>query len=287
MHTSVCICNREWIFILKKIDKRTFLEKIRLIARYIGRLKIPIYASHACYFIVLSMFPMLVLLLGLLRYTGLSVDSLMSVVEVFLPEALLPIAKRLLTNAYQNVSGTMIPLSALVALWSSSRGVYGLLTGLNSLYHVPENRGYLYTRSVSVLYTVLFLIVLMMTLLLHVFESVFVRLFQFVGIFSEILDMRFFLLMVVQTLLFTTMYTVLPNRRNSFLASLPGGLLSSVGWLVFSDLYSIYVNHFAGYSNIYGSVYAVALCMLWLYSCISILFYGGALNYYLTAEKKE
>ena len=63
--------------------------------------------------------------------------------------------------------------------------------------------------------------------------------------------------------------------------SVPGALLASAGWLIFSDLYSIYVEKYASLTNIYGSVYAIALSMLWLYCCMSILFYGGALNQYL------
>ena len=88
-------------------------------------------------------------------------------------------------------------------------------------------------------------------------------------------------LLAVQTAFFTAMFMVLPNGRNRFRDSLPGALLASSGWLIFSDLYSIYVEHFARLSNIYGSVYAVALAMLWLYCCMSIVFYGGSLNRYL------
>ena len=55
---------------------------------------------------------------------------------------------------------------------------------------------------------------------------------------------------------------------------------------MFSDLFSIYVEHFNRYSLIYGSVYALALGMLWLYCCLSILFYGGALNHWLSSRKK-
>ena len=54
--------------------------------------------------------------------------------------------------------------------------------------------------------------------------------------------------------------------------------------MVFSDIFSIYVENFNHYSNIFGSVYAVALSMLWLYCCLSILFYGGALNHYLAKK---
>jgi membrane protein len=41
----------------------------------------------------------------------------------------------------------------------------------------------------------------------------------------------------------------------------------------------------SGYTNIYGSVYAVALSMLWLYFCLSIMFYGGALNQLLIEKR--
>ena len=85
-------------------------------------------------------------------------------------------------------------------------------------------------------------------------------------------------LLLVQSLLFTLMFMILPNRRNRFWESLPGGLLASIGWLLFSNLYSAYVTHFPSYANIYGSVYAIAISMLWLYCCLEIIFFGGALN---------
>ena len=100
----------------------------------------------------------------------------------------------------------------------------------------------------------------------------------------EAVDLRFFLLLFLQTMMFTVMYMVLPNQKNRFWDALPGALLASAGWLVFSDLYSVYVAHFAHLSNVYGSVYAVALSMLWLYFCMAIVFYGGALNHLLTEE---
>ena len=177
-------------------------------------------------------------------------------------------------------------MSALTALWSASRGIYGLLTGLNAIYGVSENRGYLYTRSISVLYTFLFLLVLLLTLVLHVFGTTIAGWIPHTTnalllLLTDIIDLRFFLLLFVQTATFTAMFMALPNKRNRLSESLPGALLASIGWLVFSDIFSIYVEHFSSYANIYGSVYAVALSMLWLYCCLSIVFYGGALNRFL------
>ena len=266
-------------------------RKLVPVVRHIISLRISVYAAHACYFMVLAVFPTLVLILGILRYSGLELESLMGLLEGFFPQALMESVRDLVLSTYNATTGTLVSLSALTALWSAGRGVYGLLTGLNRVYQVTENRGYLYTRLMSVFYTVLFLVVLQLTLLLHVFGQTapYEKLLagsDFLRFLTSLFNLRFFFLFAVQTVVFTAMFMALPNRKNSFSDSLPGALLASIGWLVFSDLYSIYVERFTGYSNVYGSVYGFALSMLWLYCCISILFYGGALNHYLT-EKQE
>ncbi len=254
--------------------------------RHISQLRIPLYAANACYFIVLAVFPALLLLLGLLRYTPLEVEQLGEMLSGVLPEAFLDPAEELILLTYDNTSGLTLGLSAVTVLWSASRGVYGLITGLNAVYGVSESRGYFYTRFISVAYTFALLIVLLLTLALHVFGTGLLGLLQtaelpFLRFLMELVDLRFFLLLLVQTAIFTAMFMALPNQPNGFKDSLPGALLASSGWLIFSDLYSIYVERFATLTNIYGSVYAVSLSMLWLYCCISIVFYGGTLNRYV------
>ena len=251
--------------------------------RQISGLKIPVYASHASFFIVLSLFPSLVLLLGLLRYTGLEVENLTRMLDGVIPAALMPAARRLILNTYHSTTGTVVSLSALTALWSAGRGIQGLMTGLNAVYGAQENRGYFRTRGISILYTVLFLLILLLTLVLQVFGTTLLRLLPAAStplgwFLTEVVDLRFFLLLILQTVVFTAMFMVLPNCPGKFRDSLPGAIFASAGWLIFSDLYSIYVERFTRYSVIYGSVYAVALSMLWLYCCVSIVFYGGVLN---------
>ncbi|MBQ3192659.1 MAG: YihY/virulence factor BrkB family protein [Oscillospiraceae bacterium] len=268
---------------MREFPRGGLIGKTVHIWRSVQSLRIPLYAANACYFIVLAVFPALLLLLGLLRYTPLEVERLGEMLSGILPEALLESAEELILITYDNTSGAALGISAVTALWSASRGIYGLLTGLNAVYGAAENRGYVRTRLISMGYTFVFLLLLLMTLSLHVFGTKLLGLLRrtshpFVLFLLELVDLRFFLLLFLQTAIFTAMFMVLPNRRNSFWDSLPGALLASSGWLIFSDLYSIYVEHFAHLSNVYGSVYAIALSMLWLYCCMAIVFYGGALN---------
>ena len=277
---------------MKKFTECKWVKTALSVFHYILKANIPVYAAHASFFIVLAVFPTLVLLIGLVRYTGLEVENLTELLHGVLPTALMPAAQKLILNTYNASTGTVLSISALTALWSAGRGVHGLVTGLNSIYGVSEGRGYFYTRGMSVFYTFVFLIVLLLTLVLHVFGTSLLALLPIsespLFVFLEsVVDLRFFLLLGVQTAVFTVMFMVLPNKHNKLADSFPGAVLASIGWLAFSDLYSIYVEKFASLSIVYGSVYAVALSMLWLYCCVSILFYGGALNHWLTDNKEQ
>ena len=277
---------------MKRIQKSGFAGKAIQLLRSVSGMRIPLYAASAGFFIVLSTFPALVLLLALLRHTGLQIENLLEVLSSILPEALAVNAEDMIIDAYTGISGTMVGMSAFTALWSASRGIYGLLTGLNAIYGIRETRGYFHTRFISVAYTFAFLLVLLLTLVVHVFGNTLLEFLDrrpgsFAAFLARTVDLQSAALLAVESVIFALMFMVLPNHRVSFGGSWPGAVLAALGWLIFSDLYSIYVENFAPLSSVYGSVYAVALSMLWLYCCISILFYGGALNHFLQKQERH
>ena len=85
--------------------------------------------------------PALVLILGLLRHTALEPEDLLDMMEGFLPGVLRGYAWNLIADCYANTSRTLVSLSALTALWSAGKGIYGLMKGLNAINGVTEHRG--------------------------------------------------------------------------------------------------------------------------------------------------
>jgi len=254
--------------------------------RQVRALHISTYAGYASFFIILAVFPTLILTQGLLRYTPLSAQNLMDMVEGFLPGALQGYAWDLLNSAYANTTRTVLSVSALAALWSAGKGIYGLMKGLDAIYGVTGHRSWLRTRLLCAVYMVAVLLVLLLTLVLQVFGNTLIRFLLYRGgtlsrLGSELLGLRYFLLVSVQTLLFAALFMYLPERNNRFLESLPGALFGSFGWMTVSGLFSRYVEGASGYASIFGPVYVVALAMLWLYFCVNALFYGAVLNRYL------
>ena len=93
------------------------------VVRRILALRISHYAAGASFFIALAVFPGLLLLLGLLRYTPLEVERLGEMLAMVLPEALSPGVEELVLLTYDASSGTAIGISAVTTLWSASRGI--------------------------------------------------------------------------------------------------------------------------------------------------------------------
>ena len=218
---------------------------------------------------VLSAFPMLVLLLGMLRYTALEPQDLMELCRVFLPEALQGLAWQLILDTEGN--GSLLSVSALTALWSAGRGMYGILRGLNAVAGVREERSWLRVRLLSAGYTLLFILVLVLTLTLHVFGG---RLLEYFGL-RRLGGLRFAVLLLVQTMVFCGMYVRLPSRKGSVGGCFPGAVLASLGWTGVSAGFSWYAGRFP------GGMYLAVMGMVWLYVCVCIIFAGAVLNRFL------
>ena len=66
----------------------------------------------------------------------------------------------------------------------------------------------------------------------------------------------------------------------------PGAVLSAAGWMIFSYVFSMYIDKFSGFSNMYGSLTTLILIMLWLYFGMYITLIGAEFNQ-LLAKRRE
>lgn len=249
--------------------------------------EVTVYAAQASFFIVISFFPFIMLLLTLIQLIpAVNKSDLLELLVSIMPDMLDALVISIVNDLYTKSPGTVLSISAIAAIWSASRGMLGIERGLNRVYETPQPRGYLVRRLICSAYTILFVIACVASLLLLVLgttiERVIIQWFPLVSKFTHyVISIRSFLALAVLVIVFTGLYSLLPVHRSPLKTQLPGALFSTLGWIVFSALFSIYFNNFSNYSYMYGSLTAVVVLMLWLYICICILLIGAELNYYL------
>lgn len=97
-----------------------------------------------------------------------------------------------------------------------------------------------------------------------------------------IIKIRTVMTLAVLTVFWDLVYKYLPNRRatqkTTLRKQLPGAVFTAWGWLLISFIFSIYLDIFEGFSDMYGSMTTIVLIMLWLYLCMYVILLGGEVN---------
>lgn len=263
-----------------------FISEIRCFSDRVRKDNISVYSAYGTLFIILSAIPFLMLLLTTIQYLPVTEDQLIALIEDILPEAVNPVFQFVMANVRVTSPTTLLSITAIFTLWSASKGVLGIFRGMNSVYHSFEQRNYIWLRIICLFYTVVFYMIVLFTLVLMVFgeqlQILVIQQFPWLGRFDQLISfMRLLVSIFLQTLFFMVIYKVFPDRKASIWTQIPGALVSSVGWMLFSYAFSIYIKYFSGYSRMYGSLTTVMLAILWMYVCICIILFGGELNAWL------
>lgn len=247
------------------------------------------YAASIAFFFFLSIVPMLIMICTIIPYTPLTERHLVEAVTDMVPDMAAPVVVSLISDVYEKSAGIM-SVAIIATIWSASKGVMALMRGLNAINGVEEKRNYFAVRGIASLYTVVMLIVMILSLFLNVFGNQLVKLIlhrlpvlrEFV---SFLMHFRFLVVWVVLTVLFAAIYAYMPDEKLLFKEQIPGAMFAAVVWNVFSWGFSLYVNHSNTY-GIYGSLSIIVIVLIWMYFCMYIIMIGAYLNHYLRPENE-
>lgn len=260
------------------------MRVVNLIKQYARRVKddnISAHASSAAFFLFISLIPMLLLTCALLPYTPIREATLMKFLVGILPTHMDAFAITVIEDIYGKSTG-IISITAVITLWAASKGTFALIRGLNVVNEVEETRNYFWLRIKAGIDTIVFLVMIILSLLIVVFGNVFLRLLLkyfpdivFVRMIFQYL--RYIIVWFVLTLLFVLLYVWLPNKRPKVKSQFAGAFFTSTGWIVFSWFFSIYIDNFSSFT-MYGSLASIIIIMVWLYCCMYIMLMGAEIN---------
>lgn len=258
---------------------------VNYIRYFLNKLKedaVSAYAAQAAFFVILSFFPFAMLLMTLIQYLPVTEEMLIQMAEEGIPNTINVYVISLIHEIYIQPSTAIISATVIAAIWSASKGFLAIIRGFNSVYGIHESRNYFLIRLIASGYTAIFALVIVVALSVLVFgNKIFIGISDKIPVLSDlaflIISLRTAVGFLIMFSFFWMLYIWIPNRRAHIWSEIPGALLTSVGWLGFSYLYSFYIDNFANFDT-YGSLTVIVLLMLWLYACMYIVFIGGEVN---------
>ena len=266
-------------------------DVLRRTWRQLGRDNVSIVAAGVAFYAVLSVFPLLgaaVATYGLITDRATAQDHISRLYELVPGEAAETLAERVqaLVATDGQTLGTGLLVSLGFALFSGSRGVDALLTGIHIAYDEKRKRTWWSQRLLALGLTVVGVFggVLMLFLVAGA-PSLFgwLHLGGTKRIIGEVL--RFVMLIGGMTFALAVLYRYGPKRSNARWRWLtPGAFLGSVLWLVFSYGFSFYVSIWGDYENTYGAIGGVIVLMVWFYVSAFAVLLGAEVDAELEAQ---
>lgn len=250
------------------------------------------FSAQAAFFTVLSFFPFLIVVLSLMRFFPITLQDMIDLVRNYLPEQYSGAVIPIINSLNGRLTTTYMSLTILTLLWSASKGILSMMTGLNTIHEIEEKRNYFVLRFISSIYIGLMAVAVLFGMVLLLFgNSLLMQLYRFQPVLENqhlvFASIRFTLAFLIFLIVFIIMFRFLPSDNFKTKEILPGALFASIGWLILSFLFSMYFDNFSFYNIMYGGLTSILLTLLWLYFCMMILFIGAEINQYFLNSKKN
>jgi membrane protein len=242
-------------------------------------------AGGVTYAVLLALFPGLAALVAIygLVLDPSQVERQVSALSGVLPEE----SKQLLIDELHKListsSGTL-GLSAafglVLALWSASRGMSGLITSLNIAYEEKERRGFF---KLNLLALGLTIALVLGGLVVIALVAVLPAAVQLIGLRDAtrwlLLGLEWPLLVVVVMFGLAAIYRYAPAREKpQWRWVSPGAIAATSLWIIGSIAFTVYVANFNSYDKTYGSLGGVVILLTWLYLSAFVVLLGAAIN---------
>lgn len=246
-------------------------------------------AAGLTYYLVFAIFPSLISIFSLLGVLHLPLISLKGDLAAFLPEDVITVLNITLVHMTAYANGAILTFGLVFALWFPFRAVKNLTSEVADIYGEEKRKGHL--ARVFFLYILILIFIPLMVILLIIGEGVLRFVAQYFPITLEFITfwnkIRFLPIGIGLMLLTSAVYALSPSERPAVRYVLPGALLSTSAWMLFSILFAHYVNRMGNYSVIYGSLGAIIVFLIWLDWSLTALLIGAVFNQVLREQKKQ
>lgn len=246
-------------------------------------------SAAIAYYLVFALFPFLIFISNLIGLLNLDIDYITNNLLFVLPNDIVDIIENYLKYVTQTFNRSLFVFALFFSIYFPMRVSRGLMDSVRLAYHLnkPKHSFSYIFRQIG--YTVILFVSISLTLFLLIMGRNFLEYIANLAVIKnrmEISEVLFILwdylrFIIVGVVMFSTLgmlYIMAQDKRTKITEILPGTVISLVAWLLVSMLFSTYVENFANYSVIYGTLGTVIVLLIWLYLSSVILILGAELN---------
>ncbi|WP_174705895.1 YihY/virulence factor BrkB family protein [Tetragenococcus osmophilus] len=207
------------------------------------------YSIVVAYYLLLSLFPLLITVGNILPFLSIDPDSVLPYIQEIIPSTIYRFLGPAIEDLLTQSSGGLLSISAITTIWSASKSINALQKAMNKSLNVEQRTG-IVARILSVLVLIVFLFAMVGLslvigagqVLLDAIQPIFQIPESFLNIFQTV---KWPLTFVALFLLMAIIYWMVPNVKMKIRSVLPGAVFATVGWMLLSQVFGLYARYFA------------------------------------------
>jgi membrane protein len=242
-------------------------------------------ANGVAFNFTLSIFPAIIFLFTLIPYVpiqDLDAQIIMSLAQV-LPRGIWVEAAPTISDIVSRPRGRLLSFGFIFTVITATNGMMVLMDAFNKCYRTSERRSYLRRRLVALLLTIILGGVLIVAIAFLIWGQNFLGRLEDVGVMSTTMFLlydllRYAVVFMIFFLAISFIYYIAPavHRRWRFFSL--GSIVAANLCILITNLFSYYLNNFATYNRLYGSIGTFIGLMLWFYLLSIIILVGFEIN---------
>jgi membrane protein len=234
----------------------------------------------------LAIFPGLIFIITLIPYIPINnfQDLLLNLLKDLMPHSAFQATQETFLDLINNKQGGLLSFGFIFALYLATDGVYAMTSGFNESVHIVEKRPAIKIRLISIMLVGIITVLLTISTALIVFSGWVFGYLEYHKIIDDGITLYALLLgkwIILLGLLFTAisfLYFFGPSGNVKFRFISAGSTLATVFIILVSSGFAFYVNNFASYNKLYGSIGTIIVVMLFINFNVFVVLLGYELN---------
>ena len=279
--------------LIEKISSSKLRNIVEITLEHFQRAEVGRQAAELAYYVLLSLFPVLLALGNLIPLLPIPTDQVLNYVEMGVPEEIGSILLPILEGYLSGGSGGAITIGVIISIWPASKAFSVFQKVLNQVYDAEVKRNFIFARIFSFLIAISFVVLMGVVAFIFVFGQQILLLveqflpFDILGFITTFEYVRWLIAFGILIILTAFIYYFLPNVKWPFKYAIPGAIFATGGFLLISQLFSLYIRFAGGQAIGNGTIGVFIVLMIWLYLLGIVFILGGILNVIIYDYKHE
>lgn len=275
---------RRWT--LPGFDGQSIYDVFSFLFKEFQRDAINIRAGSVAFSFLLSLFPALMVVFGLIPFIPVQSfrETLLTSIQDVLPHNVYLIINTTIVDIINNQRGSVLSIGVILALYYTSRGVIGLINSFDKVYPSFRQRNFWSKSLVSLKITVLLILLLILSVVFIVAGG---SIIQYVmnrlgvtgdSVYFFLASIKWLIIILLFYFSISMIYYYGPAMHTRLRFFSAGSTVATFLSIITSLLFSYFINNFSTYNKLYGSIGTLIVIMLWLYYNSLVLLIGFELN---------